>query len=48
MFLSFLLLPVFCKVIELNWNIEWVKDVNPDSNYTRDAIGVNGKWYYLI
>ncbi|KAK0542740.1 ferroxidase fet3 [Tilletia horrida] len=30
--------------VQLDWNISWVPDVNPDGLQPRRAIGVNGQW----
>lgn len=32
------------KIVELSWSFDWVRDINLDGNFKRDAIGINGQW----
>ncbi|KAF8318764.1 hypothetical protein DL93DRAFT_2054111 [Clavulina sp. PMI_390] len=32
------------KIVEIDWNVTYVPNVNPDGLYARRAIGVNGMW----
>ncbi|PFH50518.1 multicopper oxidase [Amanita thiersii Skay4041] len=42
--LALLLSPALADVQEVWWNITYVEDANPDGQFPRRAVGVNGTW----